>query len=86
MLDIAYNHSSKTRYKVVSKGLDKVADKYDLDRPDSWSKKIDFLNDCNQKQLSEAGLEILKARKESVRKNFKWLKNYLKYKFRDTCL
>ena len=26
------------------------------------------------------------ARKESVRKNFKWLKNYLKYKFRDTCL
>lgn len=26
------------------------------------------------------------ARKESVRKNFKWLKNYLKYKFRDTYL
>ncbi len=74
---------SSTFHGGFMKGVDIIAE-YESAYVFIEMKDYDAINEeYNIKNIEQ---EQDEARKESVRKNFKWLKNYLKYKFRDTYL
>ena len=65
LLDICYNHTTKTRNGFAKSGVDAVFENHgdlDMQKPQGWSQTINFINECDDDKLECFYNEVAESR------------------------